>query len=370
MSMTSAGIISPDSPKQWEEPEQILIVRLGSMGDIIHTLPAVGALRQAFPNTRFGWVVEERWMELLCAPTCARSGARSPQRPLVDRLHVVNTKAWRTSWTSAETWHQIAVAISDLRGPRYPLAIDFQGAVRSALIARRSGAEVIYGAVHPRENAASMFYSRRVFTQGAHVVEQNVSLAEAVAHRKLDLCPVEFPHDPAAERRCDEQLRQWATHDFVLLNPGAGWGAKQWPAERYGEVARALAQHGIASLINFGPGEDALAKAAESAAAGAARPVSCSLSELIALTRRARLFIGGDTGPLHLAAAMQVPVVAIFGPTNPVRNGPYGTRSIVLRRPSSKTSHARRVEPDAGLLEITSTEVLRAARDLLGISHG
>lgn len=370
MSMISPGIISPDSPTPPEEPEQILIVRLGSMGDIIHTLPAVGALRQAFPNTRLGWVVEERWLELLCAPTCARSGARSRQRPLIDRLHVVNTKAWRKSWTSAETWHQIAVAISDLRGPRYPLAIDFQGAVRSALIARRSGAELIYGATQPRENAASMFYSRQVFTQGAHVVEQNISLAEAVAHRKLDPCPVEFPHDPAAERKCDEQLRQWAIHDFVLLNPGAGWGAKQWPAERYGEVAKGLAQHGLAPLINFGPGEDALAKAAESTAAGAVRSISCSVSELIALTRRARLFIGGDTGPLHLAAAMQVPVVAVFGPTNPLRNGPFGTRSIVLRSPSSKTSHARRVEPDAGLLEITPSAVLHAAQALLRIGHG
>jgi heptosyltransferase-1 len=368
--MIGAGIISSDSSKPWEEPEQILIVRLGSMGDIIHTLPAVGALRKTFSNTRIGWVVEERWLELLCTPTCARAGARSPQRPLVDRLHVLNTKAWRKSWRSAETWHQIAVAISHLRAPRYPLAIDFQGAVRSALIARRSGAEIIYGAVHPRENVASMFYSREVFTEGAHVVEQNMSLAEAVAHRKLDLCSVEFPHDPVAERKCEEQLRQWAIHGFALLNPGAGWGAKQWPAERYGQVAQGLAQHGIASLINFGPGEETLAKAAEAAAGGAARPLCCSISELIAFTRRARLFIGGDTGPLHLAAAMQVPVVAIFGPTNPLRNGPYGTRSIVLRRPSSKTSHARRVEPDAGLLEITSSEVVHAARGLLRINHG
>jgi heptosyltransferase-1 len=368
--MASADIAPADSPKQWEEPERILIVRLGSMGDIIHTLPAVAALRRSFPNAQIGWIVEERWAELLCAPTYPRSGARSPQRPLVDRLHLVNTKGWRKSWTSAETWHQMAVAISDLRGPRYRIAVDFQGAVRSALIARRSGAEVIYGAVQPRENVASMFYTRQVSTQGAHVVEQNLSLAEAAAHRKLDFSAVEFPYAAAAERKCEEQLRRWGIGDFALLNPGAGWGAKQWPAERYGEVARGLEQHGFASLINFGPREDTLAKTAEAAAGGAARLVSCSITELIALTRRARLFIGGDTGPLHLAAALQVPVVAIFGPTNPLRNGPYGTRSTMLRSPSSETSHARRTEPDPGLLEITSGEVLNAARELLRISHG
>src|SRR5208282_4993097 len=192
-------------------------------------------------------------------------------------------------------------------------------------------------------------------------------LAEAVPRRKLDVSPVEFPHDAAAERKCEEQLRQWGIGDFVLLNPGAGWGAKQWPAERYGEVARGLAQHGVASLINFGPGEESLAQATEAAGGGAARPVSCSITELIAWTRRARLFIGGDTGPLHLAAALRVPVVAIFGPTNPQRNGPYGTRSLVLRSPSSETSHARRALPDPGLLEITAGEMLHAARELLGI---
>ena len=368
--MASSGFASADIPKHWQTPDQILIVRLGSMGDIIHTLPAVGGLRNIFPNTKIGWVVEERWMELLCAPACARSGPRSPQRPLVDRLHLVNTKAWRKSWTSAETWHQIAVAISHLRAPRYQVALDFQGAVRSALIARYSGAAIIYGAAQPRENVASMFCTRQVQTKGAHVVEQNVSLAEAVAHKKLEVLPAEFPHDPPAQQKCEDRLRQWGVSDFALLNPGAGWGAKQWPAVRYGEVAKALTHHGIASLINFGPGEEALAKAVEAAAGGTARPLSCTISELISLTRRARLFIGGDTGPLHLAAALQIPAVAIFGPTNPLRNGPYGTRSIVLRSLSSQTSHARRAEPDAGLLEITSAEVLNAARTLLRISHG
>jgi heptosyltransferase I len=349
---------------------RILIVRLGSMGDIVHTLPAVAALRENFPEAQIGWIVEERWAELLCAPSYPRSGTRSPQRPVVDRLHFVNTKAWRKSLTSAETWHQIAVAVSDVRGSRYDVAVDFQGAVRSALIARLSGAEIIWGAAQPRENAASMFYTRRAFTRGAHIVEQNLSLAEAVAGRALHVAQLEFPHDSVAEQKWDEKLRMWNIKDFVVLNPGAGWGAKQWPAERYAAVAKGLAQHGVTSLINFGPEEEAIAKVTETAADGAARSVPCSITELVALTRRARLFIGGDTGPLHLAAALRIPVVAIFGPTNPLRNGPYGTRSIVLRDPGSVTSHARRAQPDPGLLRIATDEVLQAARVLLGMSRG
>ena len=118
-------------------------------------------------------------------------------------------------------------------------------------------------------------------------------------------------------------------------------------------------------MINFGPGEEDLMRAVESASGGTAQGIACSLTELIALTRRARLFIGGDTGPMHLAAALGIPVVAIFGPTNPARNGPFGTRNVVLRSPSSPTTHTRRSQPDPGMLEISSDEVVAAARTLL-----
>jgi heptosyltransferase I len=122
--------------------------------------------------------------------------------------------------------------------------------------------------------------------------------------------------------------------------------------------------------VNYGPGEHDLARAVEASSCGAAHPISPSLTQLISLTRRARLFIGGDCGPLHLAAALRIPVVGIFGPTNPARNGPYGTRSIVLRSPASSTSHKRRSRPDDGLLEITPEQVLNAARELLGTRRG
>jgi len=377
--------------------QSLLVVRLSAMGDIIHTMPAAAALRQAFPHATIGWLIEERWAELLCTLRYPRSGRRSPERPLVDRIHTVNLAEWRRSLFSLNTVQQIAVALSELRGVQYDVAIDFQGAVRSALLARWSGAHVVYGDAQPRENTASMFYTRQVEATGRHVVELALDLARAVERHAPILSEVEgssprqmlakverhapvltevegpslgqaapraeFPRDSDAEIKITA-LTADIPH-FAVLNPGAGWGAKQWPAERYSQVAQQLAQDGIRSLINSGPGENELATAVEAESQGTARKISCSITDLIALTRRASLMIGGDTGPTHLAAALKVPVVAIYGPTNPARNGPFGTRSIVLRSATSLTNHARLPDPEQGLLEITPSEVVAAARKLL-----
>jgi heptosyltransferase-1 len=255
---------------------------------------------------------------------------------------------------------------------KYEIAVDFQGAVKSAVIAKSSGARIVFGLDRPRETPARMLYNRRVSTTKAHVVEQYLALAEGVAGRSLPVPAIEFPRDDQAEAGIAKKFAGLGEH-VVILNPGAGWGAKQWPPERYGAVASALATDGLTPLINYGPGEEGLAQEVQVASGGKAHLISCTAAELIALTRRARLFIGGDTGPLHLAAALQVPVVAIFGPTDPARNGPYGansgTQSMVLRNPASKTSLSHTSEPDPGLLQITAAEVIAAARRLLEKSH-
>jgi heptosyltransferase-1 len=350
--------------------ERLLIVRLSAMGDVIHTLPAAHALRAAFPNAMIGWLIEERWAELLCAPGSPRRGPRSPKRPLVDWVHTVNLAGWRSSLLSFATLQKAATVWNDVRGARYDVAVDLQGAMRSAALARWSGACVVYGAAEPRESPASLWYTRKVVARGTHVIEQNVSIAEALTQERPSIRRdvarnVSFPRDPQAEARIAQRLAEHGIGDFAILNPGAGWGAKRWPSERYGHTARALAESGLRSILNYGPGEEDLIQAAEAASDGAAQPMKGSITELIALTRRARLFIGGDTGPMHLAAALGVPVVAIFGPTDPARNGPYGTRSIVLRNPASATTHTRHTQPDEGLLEIGTDAVVAAARELL-----
>jgi heptosyltransferase-1 len=291
-------------------------------------------------------------------------------RPLVDEVHTVNLKAWGKSLFSMSTLQRAATVWNDVRDVHYDVAVDLQGAIRSAVLARWSGARGVYGAYEPRESPASLWYTRKMIAQGRHVIEQNISIATGMIGSEMKPsadCLAELPVDPQTEARTEEGLAQHRVRDFAILNPGAGWGAKRWPAERYGEVAGKLAEAGITPMVNYGPGEQDLFREVLAASGGRARPTKGTISELIALTRRARLFIGGDTGPMHLAAALRVPVVAIFGPTDPARNGPYGTRSIVLRNAESVTSHARRTAPDEGLLAIGSDAVVGAARELIGV---
>lgn len=358
-------------------PASILVVRLGAMGDVIHTLYAVTALRASYPERKIGWAIEERWVELLCAkepdarraPNGRRSTVRESSRPVMDFVHKVNTKGWRRSLFAPGTRREFATALREIREQNYDCAVDFQGAIKSAFIARLARAGNIVGLEHPREKPAKMFYERRVPARGVHVIDQYHALAEAVAGTSLPHVAPEFARDEQAEAEVEKRLPH-VKHDFVLINPGAGWAAKQWPAKRYGEVAKALAQDGLAAVVNFGPGEEGLASSVHSASGGITLSLSCSIGELIALTRRARLFIGGDTGPLHLAAALKVPVVAIFGPTDPARNGPYGTKNLVLRHPASRTSLSHNNRPDPGLQQITAAEVTAAAHRLLEETRG
>jgi heptosyltransferase-1 len=364
---------------------RILVVRLGSLGDIVHALPAVALLRPCLPLATIGWVVEERWSPLLVAAGAAPAGLRGPQRPLVDAVHVVNTVVWRRALLSDGTWAEVRNALRDLRGANYEIAIDFQGAWKSALLAQWSGAASRVGFAQPREKPATMFYTEQVQPGGRHVVEQNLALAASVIRRfsasvegkqiprfarndKTPRGPL-LPVDAAAERTAEGELRKRGLEQFAILNPGAGWGAKQWPAERYAEVARALAQKGLPSVINYGPGEEPLAREVERASMGSALPIPATLGELIAFTRRARLLVGGDTGPTHLAALLGVPVVAVYGPTDPARTGPYAANRIVLRSADSVTTTSHRGEPEQGLLTITADEVIAAAERLLAVGN-
>lgn len=338
------------------------MVRTGAMGDILHGMPAITALRQAFPQAEIGWVVEPHWAPLL--ETSATAKPRSAERPLVDQVHFAETRAWSKHPASISTLQSILKLRRELRARRYEIAVDLQGSIRSAIIAKLSGAKQIVGRAEPREKQASWMYGAKVATQAEHVIEQACEIASALG---VWLVPtqVSLPIDPDAERWSETQIDIQAKERTVLLAPSAGWGAKQWPAERYGELARRLGRNGYSVLVNAVHEQDPLAAVVVRTSEGAAKPVVASIAQLIALTRRMRLVVAGDTGPLHLAAALQVPVAAIFGPTDPARNGPYGTRSRVLRDAGSVCDHRRHAAPEAGLLRITVDQVEAAALELL-----
>jgi heptosyltransferase-1 len=332
------------------------------MGDILHALPAVTALRQAHPDWVIDWVVEPRWRALLAAED---NTTRGSAQPLIDHLHFAATKVWRKAPFSKQTRAEFNALRAALRAAEYDAVIDLQGAIRSALIARLAGCPRLIGESEPRERIARWLFTERVATQGAHVIEQDVELASAIACDELKFVAPLLPVDQATETWADELLPIPASQPAILINPGAGWGAKRWPAERYAVVAQGLIERGFRVLINAGPGEELLAEVIVRGTGGAATALTCSLAQLIALTRRVDLAIAGDTGPLHLACALGKPVVGIYGPTDPSRNGPYATKFKLLRSPQSRRDHSRRAAPEAGLLTIQPDEVLRAADALL-----
>jgi len=342
------------------------VVRLGAMGDILHALPAVTALRQAHPRWVIDWVVEPRWRALLSAES--GNGARAPlAQPLVDRIHLAPTKEWRKAPFSLRTLHEIQMLRRELKGGCYDVVIDLQGALRSAIVGAFAGGRRRIGEMHPREQAATWFFTDRVATTLDHVIEQDVELASAIAGDLLTPIRPLLPTDPSAEAWADSILPPGAAPS-ILINPGAGWGAKRWPVERYAAVAKGLIADGFRVLVNTGPGEQPLAEAilqGVGEGSTAVTALNCNLAHLIAATRRVAMVIAGDTGPLHLGCALGRPVVGIYGPTDPSRNGPFGATFRVLRSPESRRDHTRHAAPEAGLLTIQTADVLRAARELL-----
>lgn len=337
----------------------MLVVRLGAMGDVLHAMPAVAALRAQMPECYIGWVIDPRWAPLL---TAADGTARSPSMPLVDAVHTANARGWARQPFSPATWRAMRDLRRDLHTQRYDIAIDLQGAVRSALIGKASGAELV-GEAEPRERPARWFFARRVPTRGVHVIEQATEVVAEAIGLTLKACLPPLPVDGAAEARVFAIAGD--SQPIVLLHPGAGWGAKRWPAARYGAVAAALKTRGYGVVVNRAPGEELLVDAVLRASGGAALAASMSIAELIAMTRRSALVIGGDTGPVHLACALGKPVVGIYGPTDPARNGPWGVPFRVLRHPESRRDHSRRSAPEAGLLTIEPEEVLAAVDELV-----
>ena len=345
-----------------------LVVRLGAMGDVLHALPAVAMLRRALPEAKIGWAIESRWRELLCAPGVDLAGSRGAGRPLVDEVHMVDTRAWRKRVLSTETRRDFLAAVRGMRIREYDAALEMQGAIKSAVVAELSGARTILGFREPREHAARWLYNTLVDGGAEHVIEKNVEVVQTwleeigLSRATSTLQPgiALLPRDLASEARIDATLKSigFESSPIAILNPGAGWGAKQWAPACYGELATRLKARGVRSLINYGPGEESLAHEAVASSGGNAIALFSSLSELMALARRSQLFVGGDTGPMHLAALLGVKTVALFGPTDPAINGPYWAGTRVLRDPASVTNYSHRRTEDPGLEKITVERIM------------
>ena len=347
---------SPD-----KRPPRILIVRIGAMGDVLHALPAVAALREHRPSAQIGWAIEPRWTSLLAAHTQGGS-------PLVDRIHPVPVRDWKAKPFNIATAGSILALRRELHAERYDIAVDLQGTIRSSIIGRLAGAAVFAGSAHPREAPAGLLYTRKIEAHQPHVVVQACEILGAATGIRLAPAEPVLARQIAAEAWCDgifAELPESARSRVVVLSAGGGWGAKCWPAERFGAVAAALHARGCAVIVSAANPEDELAQRVVQASAGTAWSVVCDLPQLTALLRRAALCIAGDTGPLHLAAALGTPVVGIYGPTDPARNGPFTQKKCILRNPLSATNHSRHAAIEPGLLSISVEDVIHSGVELL-----
>ena len=323
-----------------------LVVRLGSLGDIVHAFPAVSGLRTSFPNAEIIWLTHPKWEFLV-----KTSG-------LAAEVWTVDTRSWSS----------VRDILGRIRKHRFEAAIDYQGLWKSAAIPflARIPRRIGFSSETIREAGVPILYTDRAKVSAErHIADQNGELsARAGARVSTGSVKLRVPVDD--EKVVRARIAQDGTDEYIVLSPGGGWGSKCWPAERYGLLAeKSIEQFGLRSVINVGPGEEHLA-AKVVQAAGNSQPIQFtgSLGQLMALLKNASAVVAGDTGPLHLADALGARVVAIFGPTDPARNGPYQRSGIVLRWEGATTTYKRDVEPDESLLHISVDEVINAIRGL------
>ncbi|MFY9553916.1 MAG: glycosyltransferase family 9 protein [Blastocatellia bacterium] len=317
---------------------RVLIVKLSSIGDVVHTLPAAAVLRRALPEAWITWVVERRASAIL------------QDSPVIDELIELDTRAWRNNLLSPSTIADLRASLNQLRessgnngAGQADLAIDFQGLIKSGVLAFASRAtrRLGFGTPDLREKASKLFLTEQIETsQIKHVIDKNLELAFAAIHEQrpqspTSAGPLEFPIQVSSEDEAYIDAVIGNNHrNFAILNPGGGWSTKLWSAERFAELGDWLQEaYGFTSFVTYGPGELPLAeRVAARSRSSLVRPLGTTLKQFIALARRAALFVGGDTGPLHLAAACRTPIVGLYGPTSPERNGPFDPRDITVGR--------------------------------------
>jgi len=328
-----------------------LVIRLSSIGDIVHALPAVAALGHSFPQAEIHWLIESRYASLLAG------------NPYVHRIIPLDTLSWRGGLPPPSVVEEMVRTFRGLRRGAYEAAVDFQGLWKSAIITLLTGAKQRVGLAGPwlREPSAAILYTERVSAAGRqHVVEESLALVEYLGARP-GLWEFPLPHTPEADQYVDEQLARLEAQDFIIVNPGAGWKAKRWAPENYALLLRRLESQLSGKILLTGSPEEIELISAILSNAGTKRAFyfPCSIVQFIALARRAKLALGGDTGPLHLAAAVGTPLVTIHGPTDPVRNGPFHKADIALYN-QAPVNHTRR-DSNATYIEGISVESVRAA---------
>ncbi len=327
------------------DPRKILIIKPSSIGDVVHTLPIWNLLRRRYPQAEISWLI---------APAC--SG-------IVEGLPGLRTlrferKLWGSAWYRPSSTRALLAFQRRLREEKFDLVLDVQGLFRSGWFARQTGAPMRVGFANARE-FAWMFYTHRVpiQTMEQHAIERYLKLLEAIG---CPTSPVEFAFPVTDADRSAAAGLVDGIGPFAVLCPGANWLTKRWPATRFAELVAPLNQQfGLSCVVAGGPDDRALGDQIPGATNLCGKT---TLMQLVGLMERSSLVITNDSGPMHIAAALNRPLVALFGPTNPVRTGPFGHPDSVVRANIFCTPCYRRNCPRPRCMEdLTIEPVLKCA---------
>ena len=339
------------SSSNHRNPEKILIVRFGSLGDIVHGLPAQQELHRKYPEAEIHWLAEAPYRELL------------ETVPFISRVWESRLKKWRKSPSGLRHY---AALVKNLRKERFDLVYDFQGLFKSAVTARLArGTETIgFNREWLREPGARHFYSRPISLEPGprHQVEYALDLVSPPRFRGFTSARIDFRYPPGCLEYLEKQLSRIGTDDApVLLNPGAAWETKRWDIERFVKLSTLLEREGYPVLYTIGPGEEELLARARDLSPVPVLSFPTSILQLSALCSRSRLMVAGDTGPLHLAVASGTPTIAILGPAHPWRTGPFNPEDIAVTHEKPCPRPYSRTCDDHFCMDIPVEKVLEAA---------
>ncbi|MGC8784706.1 MAG: lipopolysaccharide heptosyltransferase I [Armatimonadota bacterium] len=297
--------------------ERVTIVKLSSIGDVVHALPVSAALKRSFPHLQITWITEERCAEVVTG------------NPYLHEVITIPGKTWRRGVWRPHTWQEVRRVVSLLRSRRFQLAIDLQGLLKSAVVAWLTGAPVRIGYHWQREGA--WLFNRVVPKEptSVHVVQEYLDVARYLG---AETEPVEFPLfiPPEAEERVRRLLQEEGIsppEGFISINPSAGQPFKRWRAERWAELITLIDwQYRLPVVLVGGKADRPLAEEirARTAAPFVDLVGRTNLKELAVILRRSVVHLCGDTGSAHISAALGKPVIGLYGPTNHLRTSPYG----------------------------------------------
>jgi heptosyltransferase-1 len=329
-------------------PRKILVIKPSSLGDVVHSLPFLYALHDSFPFAKIDWVIARGIEGILQG------------NPMIRKLWIIDKDSWKKIGRLRWTLSEMGQLVKGLKNEKYDIVIDLQGLMRSGMIAKATGSPVRIGFSEAREGSA-LFYTHKIRGgRDIHAVDRYLKIANAMG------CVVDEVRSPMPLIKESDPVKCLKKDygDYAVIVPGARWETKKWPAERFANVAAMLS---VKSIVVGSKADAEISRVIEEKSGGKALSMAgrTDIRELICLIRGAKFVITNDSGPMHIAAACGIPVIAIFGPTNPVRTGPYGQRNIIIS-PSLDCSpcYKRKCKESKCMQEITPEKVIEAVKKI------